>query len=78
MEPIKFETGYKLFNYQELENLDNLKDKFGLVIIDEMAGSVKKVEMISPAKCRDSVEKRFSVERMVNEYENLFKNIALK
>ena len=46
--------------------------------IDEMAEAVKKVGMISPAKCRDSVEKRFSVERMVNEYENLFKKIASK
>jgi glycosyltransferase involved in cell wall biosynthesis len=42
--------------------------------IDEMAEAVGKVAMISPAKCRESVEKRFSVERMVNEYENLFKN----
>lgn len=46
--------------------------------INEMAKAVKKVEMISPAKCRDSVEKRFSVERLVNEYENLFKKIASK
>lgn len=46
--------------------------------IDEMAEAVKKVAIISPARCRDSVEKRFSVERMVNEYENLFKNIASK
>ncbi len=44
----------------------------------EMAEAVKKVAIISPARCRGSVEKRFSVERMVNEYENLFKKIALK
>lgn len=44
--------------------------------IDQMAEAVKKVEMISPAKCRDSVKKRFSVERMVNEYEDLFKKIV--
>lgn len=43
-----------------------------------MAEAVKKVAMISPAKCRDSVEKRFSVEHMVDEYEDLFKKIALK
>lgn len=46
--------------------------------IDEMAEAVRKIEMISPAKCRDSVEKRFSVERMVDEYETLFKKIASK
>jgi len=34
--------------------------------------------MISPEKCRKSVEKRFSVERLINEYENLFKEITLK
>jgi glycosyltransferase involved in cell wall biosynthesis len=46
--------------------------------ISEMAEAVKKVAIISPVKCRDSVKKRFSVERMVNEYENLFKKIASK
>ena len=46
--------------------------------IDEMAEAVKKIAIISPARCRDSVEKRFSVERMVNEYENLFKKVASK
>lgn len=46
--------------------------------VDEMAEAVKKVAIISPVECRDSVEKHFSVERMVNEYEDLFKNIASK
>lgn len=44
--------------------------------VNEMAKAVKKVGIISPAKCRKSVEKRFSIERMVNEYENLFKKLV--
>lgn len=46
--------------------------------INEMAKAVRKTEIISSEKCRESVEKRFSVERMVDEYENLFKKIASK
>ena len=44
--------------------------------VDEMAEAVEKIKQISPANCRSSVIKRFSVERMVNEYEDLFKKIA--
>jgi len=46
--------------------------------VDEMAGAVEKIKQISPANCRSSVIKRFSVERMVNEYEDLFKKTASK
>ena len=46
--------------------------------VDEMVEAVKKVAMISPAKCRESVEKRFSVERMIDEYEDLFNKISVK
>lgn len=46
--------------------------------VNEMAEAVEKVRQISPDKCRNSVEKRFSVEHMVNEYADLFKKIALK
>lgn len=46
--------------------------------IDEMVEAVKKTETISPAKCRASVEKRFSVSRMVDEYEAVFEKIASK
>ncbi|MDP2709146.1 MAG: glycosyltransferase [bacterium] len=44
--------------------------------VDEMAGAVEKIKQISPANCGSSVIKRFSVERMVNEYEDLFKKIV--
>jgi glycosyltransferase involved in cell wall biosynthesis len=46
--------------------------------IAEMAEAVKKIDMISPTKCRESVAKRFLVKRMADEYEDLFKKLALK
>jgi len=46
--------------------------------VDEMAEAVGKTEKISAENCRESVEKRFSVERMVDEYESAFENIAVK
>lgn len=44
--------------------------------VDEMVEAVKKTETISAEKCRESVEKRFSVSRMVGEYEAVFEKIA--
>ncbi|HPN54773.1 MAG TPA: glycosyltransferase family 4 protein [Candidatus Moranbacteria bacterium] len=46
--------------------------------VDEMVEAVGKTETISAEKCRESVEKRFSVERMVDEYESAFEKIAVK
>lgn len=46
--------------------------------VDEMTEAVGKTETISAEKCRESVEKRFSVERMVDEYESAFEEIAVK
>ena len=46
--------------------------------VDEMVEAVGKTETISAEKCRESVEGRFSVERMVDEYENVFKTISKK
>ena len=43
--------------------------------VEEMIEAVGKTEQISAQKCRESVEKRFSVERMVDEYEDIFKKI---
>ena len=46
--------------------------------VNEMAEAVGKTETISAEKCRESVEGRFSVERMVDEYENVFEKIENK
>lgn len=45
---------------------------------DEMADAIGKIKTISAVECRKSVEQKFSVERMVDEYENLFKSALLK
>ena len=41
--------------------------------VDAMANAVYDVSKISSRACRESVEARFAVNRMVGEYENLFK-----
>ena len=51
--------------------------------VEEMVEAVDRVDQISAQKCRESVEKRFSVKRMVGEYEDVFvstiqKNKAIK
>ncbi|MFA7209061.1 MAG: glycosyltransferase family 4 protein [Parcubacteria group bacterium] len=46
--------------------------------VEEMAEAVGKTGTISAEKCRASVEKRFSVSRMVDEYEAVFEKIAGK
>ena len=45
---------------------------FIVTSVDEMAAAVKKLPEISPRACRDSVEVRFALKRMVDEYEKLF------
>jgi len=46
--------------------------------VDEMVKAVGKVETISAEKCRESVEGRFSVKRMVDEYESVFEKLHNK
>lgn len=46
--------------------------------VDEMSAAVEKIETISPLKCRESVENRFTVEHMVDEYEKLFEKVISK
>ncbi len=46
--------------------------------VDEMIEAVKKTEMISAETCRQSVEEKFSIKHMINEYENLLIRITKK
>ena len=46
--------------------------------IDEAAEAVQKVAAISRKKCRESVEKRFSVDRMVADYIKVYETIIEK
>ena len=53
-----------------------IKDGVNGYIVDTvnaMAKAVLDVSKISPRACRESVESRFTIDRMVSEYENLFK-----
>lgn len=43
--------------------------------VDAMASAVHDVQKISSRACRESVETRFTSDRMVGEYENLFKTM---
>ena len=43
--------------------------------LDAMAQAVKLCDKISPYDCRKTVEKRFSAERMVDDYEAVFKEL---
>jgi len=44
--------------------------------VDEMADAVYACASISPRLCRETVESRFTIKHMVDEYENTFKKIA--
>lgn len=46
--------------------------------IDEMAGAVKRVGEIDLTSCRKYAEERFSVSRMVDDYEAIFEKILMK
>lgn len=44
--------------------------------VEQMVGDVARLGALSPELCRQSVEKRFSVERMVGEYEKVFTSLV--
>jgi len=44
--------------------------------VDEMANAVHDASNISSRACRESVEARFTTDRMVGEYESLFRNMV--
>lgn len=44
--------------------------------VAEMADSVKRLNVLSPQMCRQSVERRFSTERMVDGYEKIFLSLG--
>jgi glycosyltransferase involved in cell wall biosynthesis len=43
---------------------------------DEMVEMIDRIETLDRARCRKWVEERFSVERMVDGYERLYKRAA--
>ena len=61
-----------------LEIIQDGVNGFVVDTIDEMIEATKNIATISPSECRKSVEKRFNVGRMVDEYEELFKNVIVR
>lgn len=58
-----------------------IKDKeTGFLVnnVDEAAEAVQKIDSISRKKCRESVEKSFSVDRMVDDYIKVYETILKK
>jgi glycosyltransferase involved in cell wall biosynthesis/quercetin dioxygenase-like cupin family protein len=51
---------------------------FLVTSVDEAVAAVKKVASISRKECRESVEKRFSVDRMVDDYIKVYEEILEK
>jgi len=51
----------------------------GLVVKDdkEMIKAMKKIDMIDRKKCREHVEKYFTVEKMVDGYEKIYSRLIL-
>ncbi|OGY27057.1 MAG: hypothetical protein A2Z11_00920 [Candidatus Woykebacteria bacterium RBG_16_43_9] len=66
-----------VFNHGSASELV-INGKTGFIVndINEIVEAIKKVKNISPIACRGHVENNFSLEKMVNEYEKLFKKIA--
>lgn len=54
--------------------------KTGFIVgdVDEMAGAIKKIPQINRSDCRAHVQKNFSIEEMVNRYEEVFSRIAFE
>jgi len=58
-----------------------IKDgKTGFIVknVDEMIGAVKKIDEINRRDCRAWVEKNFTIEKMVSDYEKVFYKIVKK
>ncbi|MCH8986696.1 glycosyltransferase family 4 protein [Patescibacteria group bacterium] len=51
---------------------------FVVETFDEMVDAIKKIDQIDRRKCREHIEKNFSVQKMIDEYEKVFLNILKK
>lgn len=60
------------------EVIKNGKTGFIVRNINEMAEAVKKIDRINRAECRRWVEEKFSVEKMIDDYERLFFKLVEK
>src|SRR3989344_858905 len=60
------------------EIIDNGKTGYVVESEEEMINKVKEVETLNRQDCREWVEKNFSVRKMVDEYEKLYKSLIKK
>jgi len=58
------------------EIIKNGENGFLVNSVDEMTEAIKKIDSIDRAYCRKSVESRFSIEMMVNEYEKVYEKLS--
>jgi glycosyltransferase involved in cell wall biosynthesis len=56
------------------EIIENNKTGFVVRNVKEMISAINKIETIDREKCRQSVESRFSLEKMIDGYESIIKN----
>ncbi len=57
------------------EVIEDKKTGFVVKNVSEMASAMKKIDNISREKCRERVEKYFSIEKMVDNYEKTIKKL---
>jgi glycosyltransferase involved in cell wall biosynthesis len=57
------------------ELIKNGETGFVVETIGEAASAIKNVPHISPRRCRDHVAEKFSIEKMVEGYLQVYKNI---
>ena len=53
------------------EVIENKKTGFIVKNVSEMVEAIKRIDEIDRRKCREKVEKNFSVKKMVDEYEKI-------
>jgi glycosyltransferase involved in cell wall biosynthesis len=58
------------------EIIENGKTGFVVKNLNEMVGAIKKIDQIDRRECRKWVEENFTIEKMVENYENVFYKIA--
>ncbi len=60
------------------EIIENKKTGFLLNNLEEAETAVEKIDQIARKDCREKVERNFTLERMIDEYENIYKIILEK
>jgi glycosyltransferase involved in cell wall biosynthesis len=57
------------------EIIDHAESGFVVENVDEAVGALKQLDTLSRSACRDAFERRFSVERMTDDYERVYEEV---